>query len=394
MLRVALTQAAPMRRGARVQARLVEPVYQRDRLLWPSGTPVQGEVDAISRLTVGQRLWAAAQGVLSPPRTAEVRFDTVLPVGESPIHVAARAIRGAREVVELQASGVSPLSSRSSRAGSLAGRARQAAAARVHQVRTALSEPQRWKRLQTAVDRAVVEQLPYRPQHLAAGSQYVVELQQTVAVPVAPPASARLAAPPPQGTTLHASLLEGLSSARNHSGDAVSAVLLRPLQLQGGLLPAGTILAGRVVQAAPSRAFGRNGSLRFNFDRLMLSDGQQFQAPATVQGAAVDRDAHLRLDHEGGATVAPSAQRYLLPALAVVLAAQAGADDENGAGRSGGLGLLGMATTLLARSHPVSVGLAAVGASLSVYRHLLAPGREVVFPRGTELEVQMGRTGR
>ncbi|MHB8734364.1 MAG: hypothetical protein ACYC6M_03575 [Terriglobales bacterium] len=390
VLRIALTQTAPLRRGAAVQGRLVEPVYQQDTLLWPTGTRIDGEVATVSSVTTAHRIWEAAQGVLSPSRTARVRFNTaVLPSG--PVRFEAAASTGASEIIELQAAGAERPQP-STHPGSLPGRVRHAAMARVHRVRAALNDPQRWKRLQAAVSRTVAEKLPYRPQHLAAGSQYTVLVREAVASVAAPPPDSRLlAAAPAVGTVLRASLLNRLSSASNRPGDPVTAVLLQPVQLQGGLLPAGTRLEGKVVQAAPSRAFGHNGQLRFNFDQLELATGQQVMAPATVQGAAVDRASHLKLDPEGGATVATPPSRYWLPALAVAMAAQAAGDDESGAGRSGGLGLLGVATTLIARSHPVSLGLAVAGASFSLYRHLIAPGRDVVFPRGTELQVQMGR---
>jgi len=122
-----------------------------------------------------------------------------------------------------------------------------------------------------------------------------------------------------------------------------------------------------------------------------------------LEGLEVDRNAHMKLDEEGGAHTTDSKTRYLSTGLAVMLAAAAShTDSEHGttdaAGDPGvrtaaggsGFRLTGALLSLAAKSTPVSIAFGAYGASASIYTNFLSRGHDVVLPKDTPLEIGFG----
>ena len=60
------------------------------------------------------------------------------------------------------------------------------------------------------------------------------------------------------------------------------------------------------------------------------------------------------------------------------------------AGGAGGFKLVGIAMGAFVHSQPLGMAMGAYGASMSVYSHFIARGRELVFPKNTAMEVSIG----
>lgn len=160
----------------------------------------------------------------------------------------------------------------------------------------------------------------------------------------------------------------------------------------------------------PARRLGRNGQLRFVFRRLDLGPGTPRQVEASLQGMDAASGAHLQLDSEGGAHAVTPKTQYVAPAIDVVLAVGSldgldphnrdriedglgpqGPDTVGGAVRGGaGFGLVGSVVGFAAHYRPVSAAFAFYGAGWSVYSHVVARGRDVVFAKNTPMEIRFG----
>jgi hypothetical protein len=233
---------------------------------------------------------------------------------------------------------------------------------------------------------------------------------------------------PAPDSTLKARLVAEVTSATAKRGTPVTAILTEPLyspthQL---ILPANSRLVGEVVKAKAARKLHHNGELRVIFERIETSEEgaqalaevqRQAQAQAdrsqaaaqrsqpmigNLEGVEVDRRSNMQLDEEGGARTTDSKTRYLSSGLAVVLAAAAshtevehGTTEMAGPGvrtAAGGSGfrLTGALLSLVAKSTPVSLGIGAYGASMSIYANFLSRGRDVVLPKDTPMEIGFG----
>ena len=60
------------------------------------------------------------------------------------------------------------------------------------------------------------------------------------------------------------------------------------------------------------------------------------------------------------------------------------------AGGAGGFKLVGIAMGVFVHSQPLGMAMGAYGASMSVYSHFIARGRELVFPKNTAMEIAIG----
>lgn len=186
-----------------------------------------------------------------------------------------------------------------------------------------------------------------------------------------------------------------LSSATAHQGDAVEAIISRPLFEDGRLiLPQGSVLQGSVIQVHPARHPGRNGELRLVFHQLRLADGVQQKVEASLAGVEAAKADHMRLDSEGGAHAAASNARFLTTTVAVGLGAFSMIGDSGGgdvghstAGGAGGYKVIGIAMGLTIRSQPLGMAMGAFGASRSIYANFVARGHDVVFPKNTAMEI-------
>jgi len=397
--------------GVPVRGRVVEPIYVFDHLVVPSGSELLGHVNQVDTLSRKQRALHIANGDFTHFRQVHVDFDTlVLKDGRHiPVHTA--VTQGALETVHLSAGDEGK--KKKGRAGQAVNQARQEVKSREQQAIQDVKAPGKSQRVKTWLE----GELPYHPQSLPAGTHFTAELKQPLdlgveALPQQPPqAGAQI----PAGSNVHVRLLTVLSSATDHRGSPVQAVVSEPVYSSDHklILPEGTRLEGTVTQAVPARRMGRNGQLRFVFRQIDLAQGASQRVEASLQSVDAPSSAHMKVDSEGGAHAVTPKSKYIAPAIDVVLAAGSldgldphnheriqqglgpqGPDVAGGAVRGGaGFGLVGSVVGLLAHYRPVSAGFAFYGAGISVYTHVVARGNDVVFAKNTPMEIRFGTHG-
>jgi hypothetical protein len=255
---------------------------------------------------------------------------------------------------------------------------------------------------------ALIQRLPYHPHVISAGTGYRAELLAPLTFGTVTPAT--LAAEdrrPAPSSVLNARLLSDLDSSKTPRGTIVHAVVTEPVfsadeQL---LVPEGTILDGEVTFAKRARWLHRNGQLRFLFETIRRDGVEPAPLLASLQAVETSDDDHVRIDEEGGATLASPKTRFIAPALAV-LALRGNLDshehlDPDGDGhmiRSGhpgalgaggffGLGVLGAGLSQVWR--PLGIALSIVGAGRTLYTNVVGRGREVHFAADTPMQLQL-----
>jgi hypothetical protein len=273
-----------------------------------------------------------------------------------------------------------------------------------------ITAPDKMQRLKAAA----IAQLPYHKQSLPAGTQFTAELKTPLELGTedSPKELEQVGGEIPPGSVVHVRLITRLSSATDHKGSPVHAVVSETLFSSDHhlILPEGTRLEGSVTEAIPARWLGRNGQLRFVFRQIDLPQGTSRRVEASLQGVEAAAGAHVELDSEGGAHAVTPKTKYIAPAIDVVLAVSSldGLDPHNhhrieeGLGPQGpdvaggavrgvaGFGFIGMVIGMVAHYRPVSAGFAFYAAGLSVGTHVMARGTDVTFAKNTPMEIRFG----
>jgi hypothetical protein len=246
--------------------------------------------------------------------------------------------------------------------------------------------------------------MPYHPQYLEEGNQYEMELTRDLRLPVEsplPPADLNRQKPIDHMVAVNSRLRSNLSSANAKAGDPVEAVVTAPvLDKQGQLLiPQNSILRGTVMQAAPSRRWGRSGTLRFSFNEVSWPTGFRQEVDATPTAIESNPQIKLQVDPEGG--VSQQTNRSIAAPLVMgLLSASALGDDDGGLGKaavsSNGFALIGRVLAIGIGSRYVGGSIGAVATGRTVYTRFLAHGKETHFGTDTEvlLEMSPGRAHR
>lgn len=391
--------------GAPLAGRVAEPIYVFDRMVIPAGTQVLGRVSSIEPVSRKQRTMAILNGDFTPLRTAHVDFETVVAKDGTkiPLHVAVS--QGVPNVVHLTAGGNGK---KKGRVRGAVQQAEQQAKDQVHQTIAQVKAPGKWERIKAAI----AAELPYHRQWLPAGMLYTAELKEPINYQAAEPPhaeSAQLGGEIPPGNVVHVLLVTPLSSATDHLGAPVEAVVSEPLFAPDHhlILPEGSRLVGSVTQVMPARRLHRNGQLRFMFRQVEAAPGVSRKVEASLQSVDAAAGANMKLDSEGGAHAVTPKTNVIAPAIEVVLALGSldgldphrrlhpdfhqGPDTAGGAVRGGaGFGLIGSVIGLAAHYRPVSATFAFYGAGWSVYNHFLTRGSDVVFLKNTPMEIRFG----
>ncbi len=257
-LHIRATHTAHLHTGTPVLGVLTQPIYVRDRLVLPIGSPVQGTVTAYAPVERLVREQALLNGDVTPLHDPVVDFTTVHLDGATTddsaqdIPLDSRALVRDTQIVRFSAA----------KKPSLIHQAIDIGKQRVREAYDAVFAPGK-------KDRALqllYGQLPYHPQRIWAGTQFVAELIA--------PATVMLSAEPPtpeatddslNGITVDARLADPLDSSTAKKGDPVTAIITAPVFDANGnlILPEGAQLDGLVSATKPARSFGRNGQLRF-----------------------------------------------------------------------------------------------------------------------------------
>jgi hypothetical protein len=406
-IKVALDSEVRVRKvGQPIHGRTTAPVYAFDKLLIPVGTVVSGKVSAIDAVPRMVRTMQATNGNFSPVRTVHVQFD------ELTLSDGHRLLL--RTVASPAPDGVLRFVSANEKAEQK-NKMQDAAAKKVSATRQAIQ--QQWSDLQKQihepgkmhkVKRMALAQLPVHPQYIDSGTSFDANLLQPLdfgTEAVKPEALMNIGSPPPTGSSVHARLETGLSSATAKKGDPVRALITEPLVVSDHLiLPEGSVVKGSVVQVARARRLGRNGQLRILFHQVAPPNGLDQKVETTLEGVAVAKGENLKLDAEGGAQVTTPRTRYLTTGIQVMLAVSQASPDrdagqgsqsagETGSGAASGVSgfkLVGMVVGIAAQSRVVSAGFGSYGAAMSIYHHFLARGRDVVYPKDMAMVIGLG----
>jgi hypothetical protein len=390
--------------GQAVHGRVAEPVYAFDKLVVPVGTEVTGQITQLEGVSGGKRTLDALNAEFTPPRKVQIEFDELKLLDGRHIPIHTTVTPGSGQVIKfVTAAGGEKKKGVKDTASEKADQAKEEAKRQWDNAMKQVHEPDKIHK----IERYAIAQLPVHPQYLDAGTVYFAELEKPLdfgTEPLTPEIAASLNTPPPSGSSVHVRLLTGLSSATAQQGEEVEAVLSQPL-FDGNrlVLPQGSRLEGSVLQVRPARRLSRNGQLRIVFHELVLPDGIEQKVEATLAGVQASKGQDVKLDSEGGAEANSPKTRYLATGIAVALAlasAHGDSDARDGdvggntsnrvAGGAGGFKLVGIAMGAFVHSQPLGMAMGAYGASMSVYSHFIARGRDLVFPKNTAMEVAIG----
>ncbi len=384
VVRVQVDSPAKFKAGEPVHAHTVEPLYEKNQLVIPAGTPIEGEVAQVNPASRKRRLDAKFHGDFTSLHEVKIRFERLLPADSHPVPISAALADESSSVVVFHSAGAKHVS--------LAHRAWSFAIGKKNQAINTFTAPGKQHRLK----RMLFNQLPWHPESLEPGLQYDVQLLHPLGTDVEPVDAVKLSEKQrlEASTELHARLLTDLTSAKTKAGDPVTAIVTQPKLDDAGQvqIPQGTLLEGNVLQASPAGKWGHNGALRFTFHKMEFPQGAQqlvTGVPAAIAGAA---SANIQLDSEGGAK--PQSNRALLAPLSLgLLATSALTEDEanltHAATSSNGFGLIGRVIAISTGSNIMGGTLGGIAAGRSVYTHFLAHGKDVVFPHDTEILVDM-----
>jgi type IV secretory pathway VirB10-like protein len=402
-IQVALPKELRVRKvGQAIEGRVVEPVYAFDQIVVPVGASVEGRISELGKLSGKQRTLSALNADFTPPRDVGVNFDAmVLPNGKR-MPIETSVTPGSGRVLQF-VTGAEPDKKKGVKdeAAEKTKEAKAQAKQQWDQAMQQIHTPGRAHRLV----RWSQKLLPARPQYVPAGTVYFAELKTPLEFGqemMTPEMAQSLGAKVPEGSLVRARLLTPLTSASAQVGDAVDAVVSRPVfDGKALILPQGSHLKGTVLQVHPAGLWKKNGQLRLTFKELVPPEGVEQQVEATLAAVQAGKHANVKLDSEGGAEATTSKTRYLSTAVSLALAAASAHQDPDepavgspGARAAGGLNgfkLVGMTMGFLVKSRAFGYAMGAYGAANSVYSNFIARGQEVVFPKDTAMEVALAK---
>ncbi|MGA8442138.1 MAG: hypothetical protein WB762_23800 [Candidatus Sulfotelmatobacter sp.] len=392
--------------GQAIHGKTTEPVYAFDKLLIPVGTVVNGKISAIDSVPGKTRLLDATDGNFSPVRHMHVQFEELVMADGR--HMLLQTVASPAPDGVLRFVSANEKAQKKNKVEDAASKKVSATRQQIRQqwndLQKQIHEPGRMHKLK----RIALAQLPVHPQYIDAGTTFNADLLQPLdfgAEALKPEALTNIGAPPPDGSVVHARLVTPLSSSTAKQGDPVEALITAPLVVSDHLiLPEGSVIKGSVLQAQPARRLGHNGQLRILFHQVAPPNGLEQKIETNLEGVAVAKDEHLKLDAEGGAQVTTPRTRYLTTGIQVMLAAtQAAPDRDAGQGNlsvgeaghsaangASGFRFVGMIVGLAAHSRVVSAGFGSYGAAMSIYYHFLARGRDVVYPKDMAMVIGLG----
>ena len=387
-LHIRVTRTAHLRKGAAVEGILTEPVYVYDRLVLPKDAVIQGSVSGVVPSDRKIRVQAMLNGDVTPLHDPVVNFSSIH-VGDDEVALNSEARMRSTQMVNFTPGGARP---------SLMQQARKMIKDRIQSARDAFLAPGKKDRAL----KLLYSQLPYHPQRIWAGTQFIADLNQPAEVTLPAedaPAIAAASATALDNIVITARLADSLSSDVAKKGDAVIAVVTKPvLNAQHELLLAeGTRLEGTVLQSQASRSFGRNGQLRFVFRSVQQTHQQQVEMHGMLTAAEGNSSQNITVDQEGGVKSNPDKNRFVAPLLLGMLAVAGHSrdrdGDNNGLGRdtvaSNGFGIVARILALTVNDRNVATGFAVYATAKSIYFRFLARGHAITFPKDTLVQVQL-----
>ena len=171
----------------------------------------------------------------------------------------------------------------------------------------------------------------------------------------------------PEDSVIAVQMSSTLTSRTAHVGDKFTATVTVPVYVDGAtVIPAGSLIEGRITQVTPAKRMSRSGSIAVEFDDLLLPNGARVGLVGTL--TSDDPRTRRRIDDEGRVSAEGSDRKVVFigggGALGAILGGIAGG------GKGAALG-------------------GVFGAGAGVAGVLLSKGEEAVVPSGTPFGVQL-----
>ena len=385
-VRVAITQRTKLKAGEPIQSRLMEPIYVENQLAVPAGALLQGNIVSVHPAPHSKRLDAKFHGDFTPLGEPVIDFTELsLRNGEHYL-IAAEVGGGAGTTLYFRSAGEGQKSIFRRMWEGIVGKKNST----INTVNGARQNgsPEELLLVPDAV-----------PSAIGAGgnairSLFLQELNLPSPAAASESASASEQKPIEKLVAVQGRLRTQLDSAKAKVGDPVEAVVTQPVFDDNNelLIPQGSVLRGKVLQASPAGRWGRNGLLRFTFSQISLPSGFRQKVEGVPTAIAASPGAKLQVDQEGGVSQ-ESNHSVMAPLVLGLLATSALADDEstlaNTAVSSNGFAIIGRALAIGTKSHYVGGTIGMVATSRSVYTRWLAHGKNMHFDNDTEIQLQV-----
>jgi hypothetical protein len=175
-----------------------------------------------------------------------------------------------------------------------------------------------------------------------------------------------------------------VSASKSKPGDLVQGRLLEPVFLNSRVvLPAGTLIEGKVVRKTPPRWASRAGSLALTFTGVTLPGGNLIPISASLAGAELDRRSHTKIDAEGQLRGERPGKAW----MAINLGVTAGLSKEVDDATQLIIEALVATATDASTAGTARIVSSCISGIYMVSRH----GRDVVLPRFTEMDIALDR---
>jgi len=195
---------------------------------------------------------------------------------------------------------------------------------------------------------------------------------------------ARSLADIPTGTQCKILLMGDVSASKSKRGDVVQARLLEPVMSNARVvLPAGSLIEGKVVKSIPPRWGSRAGSLSLAFTTLTLPGGNLIPITTSLSGAELDQRSHTKIDAEGRLHGEHPGKAWMAINIGTSIGLAKVSDDT----------IQVIIEAIISTATDVStagsgrIAAAAVSGVFMVTRH----GRDVMIPRFTEMDISLDR---
>lgn len=171
----------------------------------------------------------------------------------------------------------------------------------------------------------------------------------------------------PSDTVISVQMNSTLSSRNARVGDKFIATVTVPVYVDGQtVIPAGSIVEGRVTQVTPAKRMNRSGTIGIDFDDIVFPNGARVGLIGSLTSA--DPETRRRIDDESHVS---------------------GGSNKNPAVFIGGGGAIGAVLGGIAGGGKGAVLGGAAGAGAGVAAVLLSKGEEAQVPIGTPFGVQL-----
>jgi peptidoglycan hydrolase-like protein with peptidoglycan-binding domain len=171
----------------------------------------------------------------------------------------------------------------------------------------------------------------------------------------------------PEDTIISMRLDRSLSSKTSRVGDRFTATVTTPVHIAGRVvIPAGSVVEGRVTEVTPAKRMSRSGTIAIDFDELVLPDGTR----ARLVGSLTSDDPETREQIDDESRVS-------------------GGRQDRKAVFVGGGGVVGAVLGGIAGGGKGAVLGGIIGAGAGVAGILLAKGEEAQVPSGTPFGIHL-----